>query len=80
MIIQLDQNITTAQRELLATKLSEIRYKVTPVSTQSADYVIGVGKAEFDIRCIGTLPGIRDIHGVSDDYKLVSGKWKVGAR
>ncbi len=77
MIIQLEPNITDPQRELLATKLAEIRYKVNPVTTQSADYLIGVGKAEFDIRSIGTLPGIRDIHRVSDDYKLVSGKWKV---
>ena len=77
MIIQLEQHITESQRNLLSTKLAEIRYKVTPVSTQSADYLIGVGKAEFDIRSIGTLPGIRDIHRVSDDYKLVSGKWKV---
>ncbi len=77
MIIQLEPTITDSQRELLSTKLAEIRYNVNPVSTQSADYLIGVGKAEFDIRSIGTLPGIRDIHRVSDDYKLVSGKWKV---
>lgn len=77
MIIQLEPTITDTQRELLSRKLAEIQYKVTPVTTQSADYLIGVGKAEFDIRSIGTLPGIRDIHRVSDDYKLVSRKWRV---
>lgn len=77
MIIQLEPTISDTQRELLSRKLAEIQYKVTPVKTQSADYLIGVGKAEFDIRSIGTLPGIRDIHRVSDDYKLVSRKWRV---
>ncbi|MEO0340111.1 MAG: 3-deoxy-7-phosphoheptulonate synthase, partial [Bacteroidota bacterium] len=38
---------------------------------------IAVGKKEFDIRSIGSMPGIKDIHRVSDAYKLVSKKWKV---
>ena len=77
MIIQLDQNITASQLERLKEKLREIQYKTNRVSTQYGDYIIGVGKKEFDIRAIGTLPGIRDIHRVSDDYKLVSKKWRV---
>jgi 3-deoxy-7-phosphoheptulonate synthase len=39
---------------------------------------VGIGKKEFDIRQLGHLSGIVDIHRVSDDYKLVSRKWKVG--
>ncbi|MEO1254560.1 MAG: bifunctional 3-deoxy-7-phosphoheptulonate synthase/chorismate mutase, partial [Bacteroidota bacterium] len=31
----------------------------------------------FDVRKIGHMKGIKDIHVVSDDYKLVSAKWKV---
>ncbi|MCB0599554.1 MAG: 3-deoxy-7-phosphoheptulonate synthase [Lewinellaceae bacterium] len=77
MIIQLDKKITGAQLKGLKEKLKQIRYKTTHVVTQYADYIIGVGKEEFDIRAIGTLPGIRDIHRVSDDYKLVSKKWRV---
>ncbi|MCO6476487.1 MAG: 3-deoxy-7-phosphoheptulonate synthase [Phaeodactylibacter sp.] len=77
MIIQLDSNITGAQLKRLKEKLKEIAYKTTHVSTQYSDYIIGVGKREFDIRAIGTMPGIRDIHRVSDDYKLVSKKWRV---
>jgi len=46
-------------------------------NTQFSDYAIGVGKKAFDIRTIGTLEGISDIHKVSDAYKLVSRKWKV---
>lgn len=77
MIIQLEKNITGSQLKKLKERLKEIQYKTTQVSTQYADYIIGVGKKEFDIRAIGALPGIRDIHRVSDDYKLVSKKWKV---
>ena len=57
--------------------MAGIGYKASRVSTHSADYIICVGKKEFDIRAIGSLPGIRDIHRVSDDYKLVSKKWRV---
>jgi 3-deoxy-7-phosphoheptulonate synthase len=38
---------------------------------------VAIGKKEFDIRTLGHLPGIADIHRVSDEYKLVSKKWKV---
>ncbi|MEL6863087.1 MAG: 3-deoxy-7-phosphoheptulonate synthase [Bacteroidota bacterium] len=77
MIIQLDPTITEEQRSLLKAKLKEVQYKSTQVSTQFGHYIIGVGKKEFDIRSIGTMAGIRDIHRVSDAYKLVSRKWKV---
>jgi len=77
MIIQLERNITDIQRATLAAKLNGIQYKTMEVSTQFGEYIIGVGKKEFDIRSIGTMAGIRDIHRVSDAYKLVSKKWKV---
>lgn len=77
MIIQLENNITDNQQEILRDRLKKIGYDTNEVKTQFADYLIGVGKKDFDIRAIGTLAGIRDIHKVSDAYKLVSKKWKV---
>lgn len=77
MIIQLEPNITLQQKEKLAEELSRIKYQTNEVSTQFGHYLIGIGKAEFDIRSIGTLDGIRDIHRVTDAYKLVSRKWRV---
>ena len=77
MIIQLDPQISTADRDALRHELSAIQYQTNEVKTQFGEYIIGVGKRPFDIRAIGTLPGIRDIHRVSDAYKLVSKKWKV---
>lgn len=77
MIIQLEPTINQDQIQALKNKLGEIKYKANKVTTQYGEYLVCVGKKEFDIRSIGNMPGIKDIHRVSDDYKLVSKKWKV---
>jgi len=77
MIIQLEKSIASKQLEQLKSKLEQVHYKTTEVKTQFGDYIIGVGKKEIDIRSIGTMEGIKDIHRVSDAYKLVSKKWKI---
>lgn len=77
MIIQLEENISQKDLENLRQRLDSIQYQCTEVNTQFQKYIIGVGKKEFDIREIGTLSGIMDIHRVSDAYKLVSKKWRV---
>jgi 3-deoxy-7-phosphoheptulonate synthase len=77
MIIQLDKKITTADRESILAKVKGLEYKTTEVKTQHGLYVVCIGKKDFDIRQLGNMNGITDIHRVSDDYKLVSRKWKV---
>lgn len=77
MIIQLSNNITPQQKENLLKKLSDLNIKSNEVKTQYKNYIVGIPKVEFDIRAIGSLDGINDIHRVSDDYKLVSKKWKT---
>jgi 3-deoxy-7-phosphoheptulonate synthase len=77
MIIQLKNDITPDQVDRITDKLNSISYKANEVTTQKGKYLIGIGKSEFDIRAIGFMPGIADIHIVSDSYKLVSRKWKV---
>jgi 3-deoxy-7-phosphoheptulonate synthase len=77
MIIQLRADISTAEKEALMAQVNKVGYKITEVKTQKGEYLIGTGTGEFDIRSIGHLKGIQDIHIVSDDYKLVSKKWKV---
>ncbi len=77
MIIQLKKDITPEQRKQIIRKVNSFKYETTPVKTQVADYLIGIGTKDFDIREIGHMPGIQDIHIVSDSYKLVSRKWKV---
>lgn len=77
MIIQLQTGLPQEKKQKIIEKVNALKYKTTEVNTQKGDYIIGIGKSEFDIREIGQIPGISDIHIVSDDYKLVSRKWKV---
>jgi 3-deoxy-7-phosphoheptulonate synthase len=77
MIIQLKPEITATQKENLIQGIQQIGYKITEVKTQLGDYLVGIGSKDFDVRKIGHQEGIQDIHVVSDEYKLVSKKWKV---
>lgn len=77
MIIQLEKNIKEADYNKIISKLDAIDYKYTNVQTQFQDYIVAIGKKAFDIRSIGVLDGVKDLHRVSDNYKLVSRKWKV---
>jgi 3-deoxy-7-phosphoheptulonate synthase len=77
MIIQLEEKISPDHKRMIEQEIAKIAYQVSEVKTQFAHYLIALGKAEFDIRKLGNLPGVMDIHRVSDPYKLVSKKWKV---
>jgi len=77
MIIQLHKNITKTELENITKTLEAKKYSITPVNTQFDTYLVCIGKADIDIRTIGQISGVRDIHRVSDNYKLVSSKWKT---
>jgi len=77
MIIQLDKTVEESTKKEVLDRITSLKYKTTEVKTQKGDYIVGIGKGDIDVREIGHLPGIKDIHIVSDDYKLVSRKWKV---
>jgi 3-deoxy-7-phosphoheptulonate synthase len=77
MIIQLHKDIASIDKDAIINKIKSLGYKTTEVKTQKGIYIVGIGKKEFDIRSVGHMQGIDDIHQVSDDYKLVSRKWKV---
>ena len=77
MIIQLEQNISHEQKQNIHNSIHQKGFNSTDVITQKGHYIIARGHAAFDIREMGTIRGITDIHIVSDDYQLVSKKWKV---
>ena len=79
MIIQLEEDIATIVKEKIFLAINGIGYKTTEVKTQKGSYLVCIGKNEFDIRFIGSLPGVKDVHRVSEAYKLVSRKWKVNS-
>lgn len=78
MIIQLRKEVGAADKAAIISKVKTLEYKTTEVNTQRGTYLVAIGKKEFDLRQLGHMSGIADIHRVSDDYKLVSRKWKVG--
>jgi 3-deoxy-7-phosphoheptulonate synthase len=78
MIISLERAIEVNDLQNLVTLLSTVGCSATEVVTQSGRYVIAVGSREFDIRRIGILKGVRDVHYISESYQLVSREWKVG--
>ncbi|WP_299985864.1 3-deoxy-7-phosphoheptulonate synthase [uncultured Pontibacter sp.] len=77
MIIQLQQGIPTELKEAILKEVKQVGFKANEVKTQEAHYIVGIGKKDFDIRTLGQLPGMADIHRVSDEYKLISRKWRV---
>lgn len=77
MIIQLTPQATESEKAAILNEVAAVDYKTNLVTTQRGRYVVCIGKKDFDIRRLGNLSGIADIHRVSDDYKLVSRKWKV---
>ena len=77
MIIQLESAITEAHKNKITDHLDQIGYSGSEVQTQFNTYIVAVGKKPFDIRRIGHLDGVIDVHKVSDPYKLVSKKWKL---
>jgi 3-deoxy-7-phosphoheptulonate synthase len=77
MIVQLKTNTSEKQKQQILEAIKAIGYKAAEVKAQFANYLVCIGKNDFDIRLIGSLDGVHDVHRVSDSYKLVSRKWKV---
>lgn len=77
MIIQLDKNLVEHDRMLINQTLVKHNIKAIEINTRFNHYLVSVLKDEFDIRLIGCLKGVKDVHRVTDNYKLVSRQWKV---
>jgi 3-deoxy-7-phosphoheptulonate synthase len=62
MIIQLQSGIGPSEKEAIILKIKSLEYKTTEVKTQQGMYLVAIGKKEFDIRQLGHMKGIADIH------------------
>ena len=78
MILQLDKNISEGEKSTLIQDLGAYTKSVSEVQTQKGFYLVAIEKKDVDIRNIGQLSGVKDVHVVSDNYQLVSKKWKIG--
>jgi 3-deoxy-7-phosphoheptulonate synthase len=76
MIIQLLANCSAQEREELNQLLQDNKIKTVEIQTQFNHYLVCILTKEFDIRNIGNLPYVKDVHCVTDSYKLVSRQWK----
>ncbi len=79
MILQLDPGAGAQELAAIEQVLGQHGFRPTEVRTQAGRYLVAIGDREIDLRRVGHLAGVRDVHRVSDAYKLVSRKWKVGA-
>lgn len=77
MIIQLHPEIAATQRTRIRETVAQFGYDAKEVITQQGIYWVCVGSAGFDIRRIGALAGVKDVHRVDAAHKLVSRQWKV---
>lgn len=77
MIVELKPEIAKSELDTLCNKIQMLGYKATLVKTQRCSYLVAIGNAAIDIREIGHATGVKDVYRVSDDYKLVSRKWKA---
>jgi len=77
MIVQLQDNVTQQQEKSVRDEIVRMGYSLNEVKTQQKRYLVCVGNKPFDIRAIGNLPGVRDVHFVADANKLVSREWRV---
>ncbi len=77
MIIQLESNISENATQKIRETLDQLGISHTTIKTQFQHYEVAILKKDIDIRIIGNLEGVKDVHRVTDDYKLVSAKWKV---
>ncbi len=79
MIIQLKNNIDKKTIDGIYHDLGTLDIPVYPVRTGNGHYLVCTPKQEFDIRKIGQLKGVADVHRVSGPHKLVNAQWKVGS-
>ena len=79
MIIQLIDGINDIEITLIEDFLIQNGFNVSRVKTQFKNYLIILGNSKVDIRKIGSLKGVADIHYVDDAYQLVSSMWKTSS-
>jgi len=78
MIIQLEKGIAEENIQQIAQQVKDLQFEPNLVKTQRGEYLVCIGKKDIDPRRVGSIEGVSDVHRLSDSYKLVSSKWKVG--
>ena len=77
MIIQLVPEASTQNKTELTELLNSFGFSVKEITTQTGYYYVCPENKKIDIRSIGNLPAVSDVHIVNDPYQMVSREWKV---
>lgn len=77
MIIRLTPTFKPNQDSPIVSLLNKYSIGYSEVVTQFGHYLVAPIKGELDIRLIGHMAEVDDVYRVSDNYKLVSSKWKL---
>lgn len=77
MIVQLQPDITAEQKQAVNDLLASLKFSSKEIETNHKTYLVCPENKTFDIRVIGHLPGVADVHVVKDQVQLVSRQWKV---
>ncbi|MCX8080669.1 MAG: bifunctional 3-deoxy-7-phosphoheptulonate synthase/chorismate mutase [Bacteroidia bacterium] len=77
MLVQIDNQISPEQKQFISEKISRMHCRYTEVLVKQKVIWVVEHKDTIDIRAIGSLEGVSDVHFVPDPYPLVSNKWRV---
>ena len=77
MIIQLEDNISSVDFQKVINKSESYGFICNHITTNKCRYLIITGSGVCDIRELGVLKGVLDIHVVKSSAKLVSSEWKI---
>lgn len=77
MIIQLERSASATEKDHVNTLLQSMGFSINEIETNDGRYIVSPENKSVDIRRIGNLPGVADVHVVKDPSQLVSRQWKV---
>lgn len=74
-LLQFDCNMD--EKNFLLEKIKKEGFKYRYVETNRNSYAVCMGNDKYDIRKLGNLHGIKDVHFIVDSYVLVSRMWRT---
>ncbi len=77
MIVTFSETVSREDVTRLIEFFLSAGWSSTEVKTQTSHFLVAIGTKEFDIRRVGSMPGVKDVHRVTDPFKLVSRQWRV---
>jgi 3-deoxy-7-phosphoheptulonate synthase len=77
MIITLAEEVKESELSELLAILRATGWSGTPVKTKNCLCLVVSGNTDIDLFALKNLPGVKEIHNISEPYKLVSNSWGV---